>query len=128
MQNKQHISSSAPWEKKVGYSRAIRIGNTIEVSGTTSTKNGEVVGVDNMYLQAITCLQIITEAIEKAGGKLSDIVRTRMYITDISRWEEAGKAHGEFFAEIRPATTLVEVSNLIDPEMLIEIEATAIVQ
>ncbi len=81
-----------------------------------------------MYLQAITCLQIIAEAIEKAGGKLSDIVRTRMYITDISRWKEAGKAHGEFFAEIRPATTLVEVSNLIDPEMLIEIEATAIIQ
>lgn len=128
MQYKQHISSGAPWEKKVGYCRAIRVGNTIEVSGTTSTKNGEVIGVDNMYLQAITCLQIITEAIEKAGGKLSDIVRTRMYITDISKWEEAGKAHGEFFADIRPATTLVEVSNLIDPEMLIEIEATAIVQ
>lgn len=128
MKNIQHISSGAPWEKKVGYSRAIRLGNTIEVSGTTSTENGVVVGVDDMYLQAITCLQIIQKAIEDAGGKISDVIRTRMYITDIAKWEEAGRAHGEFFSEIRPATTLVEVSNLIHPDMLIEIEATAILQ
>ncbi len=127
MQNKQHITSGAPWEKKVGYSRAIRIGNCIEVSGTTSTKNGEVSGVGDMYLQAITCLQIIQRAIEEAGGKISDVVRTRIYVTNIGKWEEAGKAHGEFFSEIRPATTLVEVSNLIHPDMLIEIEATAII-
>ncbi len=127
MQNKQHITSGAPWEKKVGYSRAIRIGNCIEVSGTTSTKNGEVSGVGDMYLQAITYLQIIQRAIEEAGGKISDVVRTRIYVTNIGKWEEAGKAHGEFFSEIRPATTLVEVSNLIHPDMLIEIEATAII-
>ncbi len=124
---RKNISSGAPWEDMVGYSRAVKIGNVIEVSGTAPVKDSKVVGA-NGYEQAKLCLEIITEALSKAGAKLEDVVRTRMFVTDISLWEEYGKAHGEFFAHIKPATTMVEVSNLIDPAMLIEIEATAIIQ
>lgn len=121
------ITSGSPWESKVSYSRAVRIGNTVEVSGTTATVNGEVQKKGDLYGQTQVCLAIIEKALNDAGLDLHDVIRTRMYVTDISRWEEAGKAHGEFFVHIRPATTMVEVSKLIDPDMLIEIEATAVV-
>ncbi len=124
---RKNISSGAPWEAKVGYSRAVRIGNTIEVSGTTAVVNGEVQHKGDLYKQTQHALALIEKALIEAGADLHDVVRTRMYVTDISRWEEAGKAHGEFFVHIRPVTTMVEVSKLIDPEMLIEIEATAMV-
>lgn len=124
--NRQLISSGSPWESKVSYSRAVKVGNTVEVSGTTAVINGEVQHKGNLYEQTKTALAIIEKALQEAGMDLHDVVRTRMYVTDISRWEEAGKAHGEFFVHIRPATTMVEVARLIDPEMLIEIEATAI--
>jgi len=124
--NRQLISSGSPWESKVSYSRAVKVGNTVEVSGTTAVINGEVQHKGNLYEQTKTTLAIIEKALEEAGMDLHDVVRTRMYVTDIARWEEAGKAHGEFFVHIRPATTMVEVSRLVDPEMLIEIEATAI--
>jgi len=121
------ITSGSPWESKVSYSRAVRIGNVVEVSGTTATVHGEVQHKGDIYKQTQFILALIEKALEEAGALLHDVVRTRMYVTDISRWEEAGKAHGEFFVHIRPATTMVEVSKLIDPDMLIEIEATAIV-
>lgn len=124
---RQNISSGAPWEDQVGYCRAVRIGNTIEVSGTAPVRDGKTVG-DNAYEQTKVCLEIIKEAIEKAGGSIADVIRTRMYVTDISQWVAIGKAHGEVFSDIKPATTMVEVSALIEPDMLIEIEATAIVQ
>lgn len=124
--NRQLISSGSPWESKVSYSRAVKVGKTVEVSGTTAVLNGVVQHKGNLYEQTKTALAIIEKALEEAGMDLHDVVRTRMYVTDISRWEEAGKAHGEFFVHIRPATTLVEVSRLVDPDMLIEIEATAI--
>jgi enamine deaminase RidA (YjgF/YER057c/UK114 family) len=124
---RKNIFSKAPWETKVGYSRAVRVGNVIEVSGTTAILNGEVQHKGDMYKQTQFVLALIEKALEEAGADLHDVVRTRMYVTDISRWEQAGKAHGEFFVHIRPTTTMVEVSALIDKEMLIEIEATAIV-
>ncbi|MEP1094691.1 MAG: RidA family protein [Cyclobacteriaceae bacterium] len=123
---RQNISSGAPWEDKVGYCRAVRIGNTIEVSGTAPVRDGKTVG-ETAYEQAKVCLEIIQEALAKAGGKMEDVIRTRMFVTDISQWEEYGRAHGEFFGNIKPATAMVEVSALIDPEMLIEIEATAVI-
>ncbi|MEQ9466270.1 MAG: RidA family protein [Ekhidna sp.] len=121
-----NISSGAPWENQVGYCRAVRIGNTIEVSGTAPVRDGKTVG-DNVYEQTQVCLQIIKEAIEKAGGKIEDVVRTRIYVTDISQWVMVGKAHGEVFGDIKPATSMVEVKALIDPDMMVEIEATAII-
>lgn len=124
---KQWITSGAPWEAKVGYSRAVRIGNHIEVSGTTAVQDGKVVGA-NVYEQTKVCLTIIKKAVEDAGGKLEDIVRTRVYVTDITQWQEAGRAHGEFFEEIKPASSMIEVSGFIEKEMLVEIEATAIIQ
>lgn len=124
---RKNIFSGAPWETKVGYSRAVRVGNVIEVSGTTAVLNGEVQHKGDLYKQTQFVLALIEKALEEAGADLHDVVRTRMYVTDISRWEEAGKAHGEFFVHIRPATSMVEVSKLIDPEILIEIEATAVV-
>ena len=124
---RQNISSGAPWEDQVGYCRAVRIGNTIEVSGTAPVRDGKTVG-DNAYEQTKVCLEIIQEAIEKAGGKIEDVVRTRMFVTDITQWVAIGKAHGEVFSKIKPATSMVEVSALIEPDMLIEIEATAIVE
>lgn len=121
------IASGAPWEDTVGYSRAVRKGNMIFVSGTAPMKEGLVVGIGDPYRQAVMCLRIIKNAIESAGGQMSDVVRTRIYVTRIRDWEHIGRAHAEFFGNIKPATTMVQVSKLIDREMLVEIEADAIV-
>lgn len=123
---RKHHKSGAKWEDKVAYSRAIRTDSTIEVSGTTSVENGEVVHVGDAYAQTLFALEIIKKAIEALGGEMKDVVRTRMYVTDISKWQEIGKAHREYFKGIEPATTMVQVAGLIDVNMLIEIEATAI--
>ncbi|MBK9450340.1 MAG: RidA family protein [Bacteroidetes bacterium] len=119
------ISSGAPWEDIVGYSRAVRKGNMIWVSGTAPMKDGLVVGIDDPYRQAVMCFRIIKNAIEASGGKMSDVVRTRMYLTRIRDWEHVARAHAEFFGSVRPATTLVQVAKLIDPNILVEIEADA---
>jgi len=121
-------SSGAEWEDIAGYSRAVRVGNIIEVAGTTAIKDGKLIGKEDIHLQTKTILAIIKDAIEGLGGSIEQTVRTRMYVTDISQWELVAKAHGEVFAKIKPASTMVEVSGLIDPEMLIEIEATAIIE
>ena len=117
----------AEWEDIAGYSRAVRVGNSIEVAGTTAMKDGVLIGKDDIYLQTKTILSIIKEAIEGLGGKIEQTTRTRMFVTDISQWESVAKAHGEVFSKIKPASTMVEVSGLIDPDMLIEIEASVIV-
>lgn len=122
-----NISSGAPWEAKVGYSRAVRIGNVVEVSGTVSVDGDKIIGINNAYEQTKHALAKIEAVLVKAGASLHDVVRTRMFVTDISKWEEIGRAHGEFFQAIRPVTTMVEVSRLIEPGLLVEIEATAIV-
>jgi enamine deaminase RidA (YjgF/YER057c/UK114 family) len=123
-----NYSSGALWEGKVGYSRAVRVGNVIEVSGTVASDNDKVVAEGNAYEQTKFALAKIESALINAGATLHDVVRTRMFVTDISRWEEYGRAHGEFFKSIKPATSMVEVSKLIDPRYLVEIEATAIVE
>jgi enamine deaminase RidA (YjgF/YER057c/UK114 family) len=129
MGERLNISSGAKWEDIVGYSRAVRIGNVIEVAGTTAIDEmGNLVGAGDPYEQTKFIITKIEKALTAAGATLQDIVRTRIFTTDISRWEEIGRAHGEFFREIKPASTMVEVKSLIDPELLVEIEASVILQ
>lgn len=127
--SRTNFSSGAPWEEKVGYSRAVRVGNVVEVTGTVAVNEaGEVVGRDDVYQQTKFILHKIEKVLQQAGAALQHVVRTRMFVTDISQWEQIGKAHGEVFRHIRPCTTMVEVRALIAPEYLVEIEATAMIE
>lgn len=124
---RQNVSTGAKWEDIVGYSRAVRVGNSIEVAGTTASEGDKIIAPGNAYEQTKYIIQKIERALNQAGANLNDVVRTRMFVTDISKWEEVGKAHGEFFGKIKPAATMVEVKGLIHPDLVVEIEATAII-
>ena len=126
--SRQQVFTGSPWEPLVGYCRAIRVGNRIEVAGTTAMQDGVVVGAGDPYAQTRFVLQTIENALKELGADMSHVVRTRMFVTDISRWEEVGKAHGEFFGQSQPVATMVEVSALIDPLLMVEIEVEAIVE
>ncbi|HUM27489.1 MAG TPA: RidA family protein [Anaerolineales bacterium] len=128
MDKRINISSGAKWEDIVGYSRAVRVGNMIEVAGTTAVdERGEIVGLNDPYEQTKYALAKIEKALIEAGASMQDVVRTRMFVTDISKWEEVGRAHGEFFRTVKPAASMIEVKGLIDPKLLVEIEVTAII-
>lgn len=127
-QSRTNISSGSPWEATVGYSRAVKIGNIIEISGTVAVEDGQVVGLEDPYVQTKVILKKIESVLAEAGASMKDVVRTRIFVTDISQWEAVGRAHGEFFGDIRPCTTMVEVARLIAPEYMVEIETTAIVE
>jgi len=124
---RQNVSTGGPWEGKIGYSRAVRVGQSISVSGSTAMTSSGLVGKDDAYAQTIQTFKTIEAALKQAGASLSDVVRTRIYMANIDQWQEVGRAHGEIFGAIRPATTMVEVKRLIDPDMLVEIEADAII-